>query len=222
MRSKLSAVSICLFFGAALTSTNLVADSLSFPNTIVVSGTQAARIEGQLTISTDYAILSNTAFASSTQGEGTYTDLVGPTFTVDEPGFTSDLTLGSFQFAAGIPRNTQVNGTLSLFYTLYSVNPVSPAFDPIADYVSNDDVSASETFIDNQSNAGPPLQAAVSEPGSWALAAAGLLVVSGASLRKTRMTPSRPVVLVFGPSLFPASLCAPNAHQLVRTAAATR
>ena len=85
MRSKFCAVSICVFFGAALTSTNLVADSLSVPNTIVVSGTQADLIQGQLTISTDYAILSNTAFASSTQGEDTYTDLVGPTFTVEVP-----------------------------------------------------------------------------------------------------------------------------------------
>jgi hypothetical protein len=184
MKTKLRPLFMYLFFGVALTSSNLVADSLNVPPTIVVSGTQAVLINGVLIISKDYAILSNTALITSTQGAGTYTDLIGPTFTVEAPNSTANLQLGSFQFAAGTPRNTMVSGTLSLFYALYSVNPNSASFDPIADYVSNDQLSAPETFIDNQSNAGPPLQAAVPEPGSWALAAAGLLLVGCSLLRK--------------------------------------
>ena len=188
MKSEYRALFIGLFLGVAITAPNAAADTLAFQSVITVKGAGGQSFAGQFDLSsrTEYAILSDTAFASATQGEGTYTDLVGPTFTVVDPSLPITLTLGSYQFAAGTPLNTAVSGTFSLFYTLYSVDPNSGGFDPIADYISNDQISRSnETFVDLQSNAGPPLQAPAPEASSWALAGLGLLVVS-CSLRRKR------------------------------------
>ncbi len=178
---------IGLFLVAAISVPQALADNLLLPTLIPVTGAGGQAINGQFTLSsaTEYAILSNTAFGTATQGYGTYTDLVGPTFTVVDPRSATALALGSYQFSPGTPQNTIVTGTLSLFYTLYSVDPNSPTFDPIADYISNDGISISgERFLDQQSNAGPPLQAPVPEPGSWSLAAVALLLVSGSLLRQ--------------------------------------
>jgi hypothetical protein len=186
MINNIQFVPACLLLGMAIVAPGMKADSLVVTQPITITGAGGQSVSGNFTLSTptDYAFLSNSAFGSATQGAGTYTDAVGTTFTILNPHTSTTVLLGSYQFAPGAPANTQVAGTLSLFYTLYSVDPNSPTFDPIADYVSDDQVSQPETFIDQQSNAGPPLQAVAPEPSGLALLLVGLILVLSSFRRK--------------------------------------
>jgi hypothetical protein len=108
---------------------------------------------------------------------GTYTDFAGPQFFVVGPppesssftqSFNNTLQLGMGSFLINLGSTGTVNGFIVLTYDLFSVDPNSPDFNPIADTVSNGNFLTAPASV--------TVGTAVPEPGSLLLVASGAVV----------------------------------------------
>ncbi len=103
-----------------------------------------------------YAVLDQTTFDQPAGTDGSYTDLIGlqssllvvaPNATFQQ-SFNANALLGAGEYAFGsdVTPGTTVDGTLTLYYDVYSVSPFATNFDAFTDYLSTQQVSGAVTI----------------------------------------------------------------------------
>jgi hypothetical protein len=145
------------FFGL-VTAANATAILTLSPTSGALSGQAGSTVGWGFTLSnsSDYAVVSSSNFCLGSSGAtslcvastiGIYTDEIASSFIVVGPtpespvvtqAFSASLAtgVGSFSITPGEPVGATNVGQLVLTYDLYSVDPNSGTFDPIADLVS--------------------------------------------------------------------------------------
>jgi len=155
-----------------------------------LSGTAGSTVGWGFTLSnsTDFAVITSSNFCLGGSGvttaciapaSGTYSDDIANNFTIAGPSPESPVVTQAFNQASGIGIGSLTinavaavgavdNGQIVLTYDLYSVDPLSTVFDPIADLVSTGMFLTDPASVTVTSGA--------PEPAAW------LLVVAGGSL----------------------------------------
>jgi len=128
--------------------------------------------------STGYAVFNDTALSQAVGGIATYSDFIGASndLFIVAPGATLTQSFnaatgtgaGELTLANDAPAGIHDAATLTLFYDVFSVNPGSPNFNSLADYVGSSQVSQSVSLT----------VAAVPEPGVFGLCGVGLILLA--------------------------------------------
>lgn len=103
-----------------------------------------------LTDATDYVVLTGSSFSFTGPAYGAYTDFTGSNFDLTGPDYGNSLTqdydaaamtgLGEFSVFSTSPAGSLINGTLTVDYSTFSVDPNDPSFDPSVDTLVADGV----------------------------------------------------------------------------------
>jgi hypothetical protein len=186
MKRPLQTLLLSLGIAAAAQAASL---TLS-PASGALSGAAGSTVGWGFTLSnpTDFAVVTSSNFCLGSSGittlciapnTGTYSDEIANNFTIAGPSPESPVVtqafnsaasmgVGSFTINAGAVIGTVVNGQIVLTYDLYSVDPLSPIFDPIADLISTGSFLSDPATV---TVTGAP------EPSSWLLVAAGGVLI---------------------------------------------
>jgi hypothetical protein len=129
--------------------------------------------------STDYAVITQAALSDTLNVD--FMDFISPPFVVIGPDgafaqsfwaqpfdATAQTGIGAATVHAGLLPGTSIPETISIFYDLYSVSPLDPAFDPANDGISFGNMIQADASID--------VVAPVPEPGSLFGVGIGCLV----------------------------------------------
>ena len=190
MTINLNSFVACLFLGTALSAPLAQAASIQFTPTIL--NTPIGGINGfGFSFDNDgagYAVLDYTSFVQQVDGFGAYVDILGtePNLVVANPNQTlnqsfnpnTPLGAGEYSFLNSVTPGTTINGTMTLFYDLYSLSPYDSNFDPYADYLSSAKVSQTVLILAFQPASATP------EPSILGLIGVGLLVFGIAARRR--------------------------------------
>ncbi len=193
MKPTISFAALCL----VLASLSHAAVTLTLnPLGGAISGPAGSTVGWGFTLSnpSDFAVITSSNFCLGSSGIsnqcaastlGAYTDYIASNFTIAGPQPESSVVteafsaagmkgVGSFAISANAPANTMSIGQLVATYDLYSLDPLAPNFDPIADLISNGNfLAASASITVNPSTTLTP------EPSCAALfVLGGLLIVS--------------------------------------------
>ncbi len=151
-----------------------------------LSGAAGSTVGWGFTLSnpSDFAVVTSSNFCLGSSGvttlciaptTGIYSDDIANNFTIvgqspESPVLSqafnqaSGIGVGSFTIKAGAVVGSVDNGQIVLTYDLYSVDPLSPVFDPIADLISTGSFLSDPATV---TVTGAP------EPSAWLLVAAG-------------------------------------------------
>ena len=137
---------------------------------------------------TDYAVVDDAVLIVAADAPGTFKDFISSpsTFTVIGPDgpyaqmmwtedfdATAQTGLGKFEVDSEASPGDSFSGTVRVYYDLFRISPLDPAFNPDVDWLSTGNFTAAAVSIAVVGAAG----AAVPEPGSWVLIGSGLVLM---------------------------------------------